>query len=67
MGEIISMTELREFLVSLMIPKTEEERRKIVIWCIDEADGVAKNYEDTLQFRRALKEEVKKQYPSIED
>ena len=62
-----SEEDLKEFLEDIMIPKDSDKDRKIVIWCIDEGDGIAKNYEDTVQFKLALREEVKKRYPSIEE
>lgn len=56
----LSEETLIKYLEDIFFSKKPTDTREFVIWCIDEADGVAKNYEDTLQFRRALREEVKK-------
>lgn len=51
---------LREFLGDLFRGDVNDPNRKIVIWCVDDADGVAKNYEDTIQFKNDLRKELKK-------
>ena len=61
----ITQEELQKTIEDIFFERKPKDR-KIIAWCVDEADGVFKNMEETLQFSRAMKEEVNKRYGTDE-
>ena len=56
----IDSDKLKSIIEDVMFNNKVEPERKLVLYCIDEYDGVLKNFEETLQFRKLMKEEINK-------